>query len=172
MNRTKLIPIAVSLCACVTSLGEPRTKTIDEQAKKMSKAGQRGDYETLVGLTYPALVQQFGDRAKMIEVMKTAAQETAPSGVKMVGAKVGSATKPIPSQGKLFSIVPTVNGMTAPNARITQKFLLAISSDNGRTWSFIEGSGISPGLLSKVLPDFPSEMRLPVVEKPIIRQAR
>lgn len=86
---------------------QPLTEVIGHAAAKMSNAGSRKDYATLVDATYPGLVKFFGGRQKMIQFMKAAIRETEASGVKMVSLKVGTPRSPFFSNGRLFSIVPT-----------------------------------------------------------------
>jgi hypothetical protein len=150
-------------------------EVIKRAAAKMSDAGSRKDYQALVDATYPGLVKLYGGRQKMIQITKAAMRETEASGIKIVSLKIGTPRPPFFSNGRLFSIVPTVNTMAAPGFRITDKsFLLAISSDNGRSWTFVEGSGLSSELLPKVLPDLgPSfAMHLPKIEEPTVERTR
>jgi hypothetical protein len=77
---------------------------------------------------------------------------------------------------KLFSVVPTSTTMTGTataDARITQKsFMLAISTNNGKTWTFVDGSTLTPAMLSKLIPDLPPELKLPPPQAPMIQRTR
>ena len=72
---------------------------------------------------------------------------------------------------KTFVVVPTTMEMKFPKGLIRSKsFLLAISSDMGKTWKFADGAGISknPGLREKLVPDLPKELEFPKPATPEI----
>jgi hypothetical protein len=62
-----------------------------------------------------------------------------------------------------------------PNGILRSKgFLIAISEDRGKTWTFIDGAGLvsEPGRerekLAQILPDFPAQLALPPREQPAL----
>lgn len=62
--------------------------------------------------------------------------------------------------------------MKVPGGRATAKsFLLGISTDKGKTWTFVDGNGIGDEKVKrKLLPNLPAEFKLPKKEKPVFRK--
>lgn len=50
---------------------------------------------------------------------------------------------------------------------VAKSYLLAISSDQGKTWTFMDGGNlVDPKMREKLVPNFPEKLKLPVIEKP------
>lgn len=76
---------------------------------------------------------------------------------------------------KIYAVVPTTLEMTIKNAgRVRSKgYLLGISEDQGKTWTFIDGSGLkSKKERQKVLPEIHNKLKLPDWEPPQIIQPK
>jgi len=74
---------------------------------------------------------------------------------------------------KQFAIVPmTVRVQVSDGTLRSKGFLVAVSEDRGKTWTFIDGAGLvrEPGKerekLAQILPDFPPQLSLPAPEPP------
>lgn len=149
------------------------TQRIKEQTAIGSRAFQQGNFEIVADQTYPGLIALFGGHRRAVAAMKAGMNETRAKGLRVVAFDFGEPSRPISSNGKLISVVPTTTTMALakPKARITQKsFMLAISVDNGATWTFIEGSKLTPEFLAKLIPDLPSNFRLPKTEPPVVER--
>ena len=75
------------------------------------------------------------------------------------------------SAKKQFAIVPVAIRLDVLECRLRIKsFLIAISSDRGRTWTFIDGeildgANITRQQLTEIVPGFPAQLSLPVIEQ-------
>jgi hypothetical protein len=67
-----------------------------------------------------------------------------------------------------FVVVPTTTEMTAPGGKIVVKsYLLAISPDGGKAWTFVDGNGIDTAeKREKILPKLPEKLKLPEAQEP------
>jgi hypothetical protein len=60
--------------------------------------------------------------------------------------------------------------MKAPQTKIVaHSYLLAVSSNQGKSWFYADGSNLTPELMNTIFPKLPKELKLPeksnVVEK-------
>jgi hypothetical protein len=69
-----------------------------------------------------------------------------------------------------FVVVPTKLDMTIPCGKaVAKSYLLGISPDGGKTWKFVDGSGMeNKEFREKGLPKLPAKLKLPVKEMPEI----
>ena len=72
----------------------------------------------------------------------------------------------------LFAVVPDTLKFTIPGGTLTQKsFLLAVSEDQGKTWTFIDGAGLVKIKVRDMLPNFPKDAKLPEKQPPVIEKS-
>ena len=176
LNRHGLAFVIVSLLivACATDPREELlTQRIEEQALIGTRAFQQGNLEIVADQTYPRLVAQLGGRQKMIVAMRAAMKEMRAKGFEFAGFDFDDPTRPVPSNGELFSVVPETITMATRDATYTQKsFMLAISQNDGVTWTFIDGATLTPAILSDLFPNVPPSVRLPKPSPPVITRRK
>ena len=164
---------ALFISACVSDPDAQRTERIKRSAVESSQAFRRGDYETMANQTYPKLVSLLGGRKETIAAMKAMMKEVQARGLVPTAMSVGAPSKPVRSNGKLFSVVPTSLTMAAPDVRITQRsFMLAISTDEGNAWTFLSGSQLTKEIRAQIIPDLPPDLKLPQEPAPIVQRTR
>jgi hypothetical protein len=149
---------------------DSRIGRIKKGASGLSDAMLTSNYKAVVDLTYPAIVDLLGGPEKAVGTVQEQMK-----GIKEQGISITSFTLSDPSEIKtggseLFAILPATMEMKAPQAKITLKtFLIAISRDQGKSWSYADGSNLTPELMKTFFPKFPPELKLPeksnVVEK-------
>lgn len=168
MPAPKILAALLTLCL-LSGVGQadPTTDLIHKQAEANATALQQGDFETIVRLTYPKVVEMLGGKEKMISVIQAGMEGMQSRGMKITSITTGEPGPVTVSGDKMYSIVPTSMVITAPDAKMSQNsYLLAVSSDKGATWQFLDGTGINPGSIKLVLPDFPADFKLPEKEQP------
>lgn len=163
--------IAVVVCAQVAR-ADPQRERIRMLAGENSAALTSGNYARLVDLTYPKLVEMVGGRDKMIEILRRTSEDMKARDSAILGAEVGEPNEVVTVGDKKFAIVPMTVRVRVPDGTLRSKgFLVAVSEDRGKTWTFIDGAGLEPGKekekLAQVLPDFPPELSLPAREQPV-----
>jgi len=172
--RTSIALIAVAICTQFAN-ADPQTEQIRKLAAENSAALTSGNYARLVELTYPKVVEMIGGRDKMIETLRKGTEDMKAHGNAILGAEVSEPKEVVPRGDKQFAIVPMITRMQVPEGTLHFKgFLIAISEDRGKTWTFIDGAGLvkEPGKekekLAQVLPDFPPQLSLPTPEQPVL----
>jgi hypothetical protein len=151
------------------------TQTIKKQMAIISRASKQGNFAVLIDQANPKAVALLGGRQQAIATIKAAMDELTAQGLQITECDFGRPRKPIRSNGKLFSIVPTTTVMTLSkaHARIRQKsFMLAISTDNGANWSFTDGTMLTPAVRLQLFPDLPSQLKLPTPESPSVEHLK
>ena|ERR1700756_3651655 len=174
--RTPIALIAVATCAQFAN-ADPQTEQIRKLAAENSAALTSGNYARLVELTYPKVVEMIGGRDKMIETLRRGSEDMKAHASAILGAKVSEPKEVVTAGDKVFAIVPMTVRIQLPGGTLHSKgFLIAVSDDHGKTWTFIDGAGLvrEPGKekekekLAQVLPDFPHQLSLPPREQPVL----
>jgi hypothetical protein len=168
--RGSLILIVISALA-TTSCGrsppiarEQVLSNLKQQADRMCLAVETSDHETLADYTHPKIIDAVGGRAKLIESV---------SGMKTSGITIRDVeilTYPddwIEAAGDFYAVLSKSTRMTLPmgsKVKVTGS-LLAISSDRGRNWRFVEGR--PRRVLLDIFPKLPNGLVLSANSIPI-----
>ncbi|MGE3808148.1 MAG: hypothetical protein AB7K24_26090 [Gemmataceae bacterium] len=141
---------------------EQQLANVRRDAESLSQAFLKKDFGRAVDLTYPLIVAELGGREKMIALISR------PKGIELKGMKLGTPEGPVEAAGKWYVIYPYTMSAEVPGRRPlqTQTFHIGVSSDGGRSWTFVDGAGVkqNPAGLKQVLPDFPAQLKLPEVK--------
>jgi hypothetical protein len=144
---------------------------VKEKGQETSNALVKGDYAKVVDLTFPRVVQLGGGREKMIALLKKGVQDMKSRGITFRSAKVETPNQIAKAGRSLIAIVPFTLEMRIPQGKATQKsFLLGISDDDGKSWTFIDGSKLTQENVKMFVPDFPKTVKLPEKQKPVIEK--
>ena len=140
--RILLALIGVAVCTQVAS-ADPQTERIRKLAAENSAALTSGNYSRLVELTYPKVVEMMGGRDKMIETLRRRTEDMKARGTVILGVEVDEPTEVVTSGDKQFAIVPTTTRVQVSVRTLHSKgFLIAVSEDRGKTWMFIDATGL------------------------------
>jgi hypothetical protein len=154
-----------------------QAKRIRKLAEESSAALANRDYARVVDLMYPTLVEIAGGRNKMIHLLREDSENGKENGNGILTIEVNEPKELVTAGKKQFAIVPVTMRADVPEVSVrTKSFYIAISSDRGRTWAFIDGLFIDGGKftrrdLTNIVPGFPAQLSLPVIEERVF-QAR
>ncbi len=143
-------------------------QTAVKLANELANATVTGDYAKVVDSTYPKLVTEMGGRENAIKATTSAIQKMQADGFVITSLTVGK-PGPMLSEGtNSFVVLPTALEMTVPRALLKSKsFLLAVSTDKGKSWKFLEGAGLAnKEMRDRVLPALPATLKLPEPTQP------
>lgn len=144
-------------------------EAIQKTAQACADALLKGDYAAFVQYTHPKIIEMAGGRDKMIAMIKSGMDAIKSEGMTITAYKIEPPAETIPAGDDLTAIVPTLLQMSSPTQKITQKsYLLAISSDNGKHWTFVDGAGLNQSVIQSIIPNSPKELKLPEKQAPII----
>jgi hypothetical protein len=155
--------------------GNAHAEQIHKLAVENSVALTSGDYVHVVDLTYPKVVEKIGGRDKMIEMLRRSNEDLKAQGSAILGAEVGEPKEVVMVGDREYAIVPMIVRVQVPQGRLRMNgYLVAISENRGKTWTFIDGAGLhnAPAgereALEEILPSFPAQLSLPLWEPPVL----
>lgn len=128
------------------------------QAKEVAKATKDNDWETLIDLTHPRVIERAGGRQAMSDSLRRAADELGSWGSELLSTEVGEAIQVRAIDNEIFAVVPF--WMVIRNRQGTFRYedsMVGISNDNGVTWRFVSNmkqtsfDGLFPEAAGKVL---------------------
>ncbi|MDP9100050.1 MAG: sel1 repeat family protein [Verrucomicrobiota bacterium] len=132
-------------------------------AMESNAALTSGNYARVADFVYPKVIEMMGGRDKMIETTRQAVEDMKDHGVTILGIEVSEPKRVVAANNKLFAVVPQVVRMEGAKKKgHANGFLIAVSEDAGKNWTFIDGAGLQEtATLAQILPDFPAELSLP-----------
>jgi hypothetical protein len=145
-----------------------RAALIKEQARKMSDAFLREDFEALFDATYPKIFELAGGREQMLAAIKADAESWRAQKIRLLSYEVGEPGEVKSAGAKLVSVVPTEMKMDFPGTLYTLKsYMLAISEDGGKVWKFVGGANLNKEVLKLLVPEAAEVVTLPKVGAPV-----
>jgi|ERR1043166_7842198 hypothetical protein len=139
----------------------PNLKT---QANDLCKATLTRDFGKMVDYTYPKLIQMLGGRDKMVARLSQEAKLDAAEGFVAQAVDVDVPIQ-IEMVGKqLFAVMPiTVTAKTPNGIGTNDNWLIGISIDDGRNWTFIRG--VEQKRFDQMFPDAAGKITIPAEPK-------
>lgn len=158
-----LFPLAVSAQESDSAM----LKLVKDKAQAMVTATLKGDYEEVVKATYGPALETLGGSDGALETIKQQMDQMKASGMKIVKFDLGDPKKIFSTPEMAFVILPTSTEMSIPQATVNAKsYLLGLSSDQGKSWKFVDGSGLASK--PEWLPKLPEGFELPKLSNPIV----
>lgn len=144
------------------------TAKVEEQARTLGKAFLASDWSKLSDMTYPKVIEMMGGKEKMIGVIEEGMKRLAVQGFSFKKYTVGTAQAPVIDGKTVYVVVPTSLEITGPDNKIvTDSYLLAVSSDSGKTWTYADGAGLADAEKRKaIFPSLPASLKLPERKQP------
>jgi len=144
------------------------TTLVKKQATRFAKASFNGDYKTVIDLTYPKLVEYSGGRDTMQKLISSRIEGLKKQGVIAFDGYVDSPGKIHDAGGQLHCIIPEVITMKVFNGRyVNRTYLLAISDNNGKNWTFMDVGKMPLSLLQRLVPKYNLDLNIPTAGKPM-----
>jgi hypothetical protein len=128
------------------------------------------DYAKVADLSHPEIVEVMGGKEKMVEKTSEIMAGLKARGLAFKKYTVGKIGEPVVDGKTAYIVVPTTVVLTGPKTTIeSDSYLLGVSTDSGKTWTFADGAGLSnPVLRDKVFPSLPAALKLPEKKAPKI----
>jgi hypothetical protein len=168
-------PLAYSLVLlipCAVAAAEDKPEAIAKaKAEEVAQATLKGDFEKILDLTHPDIIRMGGGRDNTLQAMRRVAEIMKTRGFEFHSAKIGDATQVASgSDDKRFAVLPLSLEIKTPDGMLsTSSFLLGISSDKGKTWTFINGDKAVDPTIKRLLPDLPRGLKLPEPKQPVFK---
>ncbi|HEX5268885.1 MAG TPA: GDSL-type esterase/lipase family protein [Gemmataceae bacterium] len=167
---------------CVTlSAPEPgddkqEAAAVKAKAEEVLQLLQKGEYKKVAGRTHPRVVKEMGGSEKMADTLAAKMKQLKEQGYEVRSLKANDPTTSATVGDERYVVVPYTMEMKSPGGKTTvESYLLAISSDKGKTWTFVDGAGLADvEAQKKLLPDLPPPptLRLPRTQRPVFEADR
>lgn len=159
-------PLVLVACLMAGSLLTPSAEldpvAVKKLADAMGEATLKGEYARVVDYTYPPLVEKMGGREKLIAFLQTEMKKLKDQRIEIRSFKTGALSEFYTEGNFTFILVPTTTELTIPDGRVVlESYLLGISSNAGKTWSFMDGAGLELKEQRELLPKLPAKLKLP-----------
>lgn len=142
-------------------------KSVVEQAAMTGNALITKDYSTFVKFIHPSILSLSGGKQKMIAQLQKGIKEMEENGTSFSSVEFGTPDQILHAKGELQCIVTQYLTMKVPNGKLLVKSaLIAVSTDKGRQWLFIDTAAGDLKTLQKVVPTLSDKLRIPAKEEP------
>jgi hypothetical protein len=168
MNMKHIYKILLLLILPISLLAQDTT-VVKQQANILVQAIAKGDYKTLVDHTYPKLAEMAGGKDKMLALVDTSMGQLKSQGITFESASVGSPGKFYKAGTEIHCLVPETLRLKLPNGHATaHSYLLAISSDGGKNWSFVDLNKDTISSIPQIFPNFNPDLKIPDPTPPVM----
>jgi hypothetical protein len=166
-----LFPLLVFFLSLASLTLAADTAPIRTGAVACANAMERGDFAAILDTSHPKVIQLGGGRENMLRQVQKAMGDMKQQGFIIHSITVGQPTEPVTANAQAFSTVPTTMKAGLPEIIVTSdSYLLAVSEDRGVTWSYIDGSILTPDLMKQLFPDAPANFQLPAKKAPKVEK--
>ena len=170
MLRIVVLGFVVAVGCLTVYADDSKAAGVKKLAQELGDATIKGDYGQLVDHTYDGVVKLLGGREKAIKTIEAAMGTLKGQGITIKSYTVGEPGPFLAEGDNTFVVVPSKLEMSIPGGKaLAKSYLLGISSDEGKTWKFVDGAGMSnKEFREKGIPKLPAKLTLPENEKPEI----
>ena len=169
--RHRAVLVGILLCLAgadaKAELARGWTDAAKRDATRMFDAYRRNDLPTIIKYTYPGLLKVMGGSKQMLVVLGEAVASMKREGYTFRTATAGTPVQTVTAGSELHAIVPLKQILTAPGGELhVDGYLLAVSTDRGKSWTFVDAAQLAQTSAAQIFPTFNSELRIPPTEKP------
>jgi hypothetical protein len=141
----------LALCSLVGCQTNSKSGLVKQKAGTLGKAMVTRNYAVVIDMTYPKIVEMMGGRETAIDILKSVEK----MGVAILGVRMGVPSDFQNGGADLYTVIPTEIEAKVPSGRMTGKFfMLGISSDQGKTWFFVEGAQLNEDNAKSIFQNF------------------
>ena len=127
----------------------------------------RGDFERFAAFVYPRALKFAGGKERMIASVQRGVEEMRAQGARLESASAGQPEQMMRAGADLLTIIPVEQVATVEDGQILfSSHLLGVSSDNGRSWTFVDTLKLTPENVRSFIPNFNSALKLPTSPTP------
>lgn len=134
--------------------GSALKDSVASQAKTMAQAFLKKDYKTFASFMYSTMIKAMGGIDKAPDALYKSVSGLMSEGFSFEEISFGSVSDIVTNKGELQCTIPQFMKMKTPNGVVDNlRTLLAVSSDNGLHWKFIDTSKKSRETIKEFVPN-------------------
>lgn len=143
-------------------------QNLKQQVIKMGSAFISGNYNAFANYTYPLILKSMGGPSKMAALLTKTTDDFKSHGMSFSNITFDESSKIIKSGKELQATIAQHTEIKLPQGRlISTSTLIAVSTDNGVSWTFIDTSNKEMATLRKALPNLSPLIIIPIQQPPI-----
>jgi hypothetical protein len=144
------------------------TTVLKQQARRFAEASFKNDHQTVIELTYPALIELSGGPVMLQKLITDKIEALRKRGVKKFSGEVGSPGKFFKAGTQIHCLIPESIVLKVTGGHYTSRsYLLAVSNDKGKSWTFLDVGNMPADILHRLLPDYNNNLVIPSPSQPV-----
>lgn len=145
------------------------SQIIKDQAEKMGQLLLKKDFKSFVKFTYPKIVEMSGGQEMMIQTIEKGSMKMEKEGARFLSFTFGDPSIILKEGNELQSTLPQTIEMKVSNGRVVIKStLIAVSTDQGKNWFFIDTSDKDIQTMKKALPNLSGDLKIQAKQQPTL----
>ena len=159
----------LSITVALHSYAQDPATAAKQAAQKSIDALLSGDYAQVVESMPKRVVAAMGGKEAALAMLKQQTSEKSAQGISFQSDTIGT-PQPMQKIGAwLVTLVPqTVTLKVRGGHLVSDAYLIGISEDEGKSWSFVDSAAFAKGkeaLLAQVLPELAGKLRIPETKR-------
>jgi hypothetical protein len=165
--KNLLVVILVSVLQTIVLAQDANTDTVRKLVQKMMQATVDGDYNTVLDMTHPKVLNMMGGKEAALKTVNEQLKKLKESGLQFEMKEVGTPTFAKADQ-EIYSATSIGMVMKGLGKKVTvSSAIVGISEDRGKTWKFINMDATGEAGVRKFLPNLPKDFKLPKHEQKV-----
>ncbi|MEE9349719.1 MAG: hypothetical protein V3U80_06700 [Flavobacteriaceae bacterium] len=158
----KIIFISLFLIGLNVVSQNDYTSAINRDSDALAKAFLKNDFKTIANFTHKSILNLIGGKENMASVLTQEMEKMIADGYGFKDVKIGPPRQIYTAGDELHCLVSQKIVLSLKDEIITaNSYLLAISSDKGKTWTFIDTAKINNENILELLPHFNTNLKFP-----------
>lgn len=143
---------------------------IKKHAELCSAAQLKMDFETIVRYVPKKLLEIMGGKDVLKNRLTQGNAELKRRGVTIDSAAIGMPEVPKKHGGVLASLVPMTTHLTTPQGKlIATSHMIAISEDDGASWTFVDTATVNEEKLGVLYPPLKGKIKIPAATAQVVK---
>ncbi|MCC3160097.1 hypothetical protein LJ737_22875 [Hymenobacter sp. 15J16-1T3B] len=161
MMLTGLLP-AASVAQTKPLPEATRRANLEAQLTEMEQAFMKEDFEAYADFMHPDVLRVAGGADVLAKQLRQGMEQLSAQGGKVSKVSHGAPSRIVGADRELQCTVPqTTEFQLAAATKTTQSTLLAVSSDGGQHWAFLDTNGKDWETVRRLVPSLSREIELP-----------
>jgi hypothetical protein len=144
---------------------------LQQEATKMCNFFLEKKFPAYIKYVHPKVIQMVGGEKAMIDVLENTFVQLKEQGFTFNKASMGHPSSIITAGKEQQAIIPQILEMkNETGTLVSTSYLVAISSDKGKTWQFIDTGGKTLAEMKKVFPNLSNALVIPPKKQPVFNK--
>lgn len=172
-NLSRILLCAFILIISSATEGQNLATTIKVQAMDMATALMKNDFATFSKYMHPNIVSFAGGKEQMKNKMDSAAKAMREFGISFKHYWIGDPGEIVTYKNQLQAVLPESTTIKTPLGEVTaETSMIVISTDQGKSWYFIDTNVYRVSKLKTILPDLSPKLVIPTPKQPQFTPAK